>query len=500
MTLIPLVIQASQATRKHEIYFKGSDYELHVFRLTGHNPGKTLLLIGGIQGDEPGGYLSADLYSDLELETGNLIIVPRANFKSIILGERGPDGDMNRQFHEEAKPGPMREVVDKLKGLMSEADLFLHLHDGWGYYRPDYIDNLRNPNRYGQSIIADTDNFACTDGDQLQLETMAKQILEKVNAKIANEEHHLHFFNTKTTETGTAHKAMRKTATYYALRQHCLPAFGVEASKNLPSLELKILYHNLVINEFMRVMNIVPVAPRVKVPKAQLYLATIEINDQPRQVMQDTDILIRSGDKIRVTDIATSAMRGVSCDLAGQGDLNDLGEAFVINEDSQLIVRHEGQVIGSINILTDRKAPVVASTASSTATPAYSSVPDDIDRVFIVTVNNVKKVLFNNQTLTLNRYDNLNLISTFGKGKNTKDTVINFKGWVPDTTAYNNGDDRNLDIVVGKTEFMKRYSKNGNGLLFPVVAETRKGKKLGEFWVRINNTDATQISSNSFSH
>ncbi len=43
------------------------------------------MLIGRIQGNEPGGFLSADLYADMSLDTGNLIIVPRANFYSIIM-------------------------------------------------------------------------------------------------------------------------------------------------------------------------------------------------------------------------------------------------------------------------------------------------------------------------------------------------------------------------------------------------------------------------------
>ena len=59
---------------------------------------KTLLLIGGIQGDEPGGFLAADLYADLSLEKGNLIVVPRANFPSILQQKRKVNEDMNRKF------------------------------------------------------------------------------------------------------------------------------------------------------------------------------------------------------------------------------------------------------------------------------------------------------------------------------------------------------------------------------------------------------------------
>ena len=55
---LPGLVQAQK--RIHTVYFKGTDYELNVYRIYGKETGKTLLLIGGIQGDEPGGYLSVD--------------------------------------------------------------------------------------------------------------------------------------------------------------------------------------------------------------------------------------------------------------------------------------------------------------------------------------------------------------------------------------------------------------------------------------------------------
>lgn len=70
--------------RTHTVFFEGEENELHVYRINGTKPGKTLLIIGGIQGDEPGGFLAADFYADFSLETGNLIVVPRANFPSIL--------------------------------------------------------------------------------------------------------------------------------------------------------------------------------------------------------------------------------------------------------------------------------------------------------------------------------------------------------------------------------------------------------------------------------
>lgn len=488
LTLIPLTVFGKPINTEHEIFFKGSDYELHIYHIKGHKPGKTLLLIGGIQGDEPGGYLSADLYSDIELEKGNLIIVPRANLKSIILGQRAPDGDMNRQFHDEANPGPMKKVVEQLKKVMGEADLFLHLHDGWGFHRPIYIDELRNPSRYGQSLIVDTESFSCSDGEILELGKQGRDILSRVNTKISNKDHYLHFFDTKTSDTATKHKAMRKTATYYALRKHCLPAYGVEASKNLSSLKLKVLYHNLVINEFMADMGIIPITPRILVPKTQLHFAKVEINGKPQVIPEGKTLGVKKGDRIKITDITTNFPRGISCDLLGYGDLNDIGQSFTLNKDSKLIIRKEGKTIASIDIL-------ITEGDQTTSDPVLISKTKSKHRVFIVEVNGTNKALLNNETLVVNKLDVVKFIASFGDGSNSESPLINVKGWVPKSGGNNKGDDRNYNIVIGKDNFMKRYSRHGKGKTFPVIAEDTQGKKLGRVWVRIKKTDTTKLSA-----
>jgi len=43
--------------REHLVYFPNTAYELNVYKIYGKGPGKTLMLIGGIQGNEPGGFL-----------------------------------------------------------------------------------------------------------------------------------------------------------------------------------------------------------------------------------------------------------------------------------------------------------------------------------------------------------------------------------------------------------------------------------------------------------
>ena len=108
----------------HSVYFEGTDYELHIYRIYGKEPGKTLILIGGIQGDEPGGFLSADHYADISLVRGNLIVVPRANFQSIVLNRRKINEDMNRKFADDPPDNYEKKVVEILKKHLADRILF----------------------------------------------------------------------------------------------------------------------------------------------------------------------------------------------------------------------------------------------------------------------------------------------------------------------------------------------------------------------------------------
>ena len=153
--------------REHLVYFPNTAYELNIYKIKGKKPGKTLMLIGGIQGNEPGGFLSADLYADMSLDRGNLIVVPRANFYSIITNQRGPNGDMNRKFNLEDNSSTMEDqIVSILKKLINESDYLINLHDGAGYYHPTYIDKWRNPTLFGQAIVGDTEEFRIPGSNQ----------------------------------------------------------------------------------------------------------------------------------------------------------------------------------------------------------------------------------------------------------------------------------------------------------------------------------------------
>ena len=394
--------------------------------------------------------------------------MPRANLKSIILNDRGPDGDMNRQFHDNPRPNPMLKVVAKLKQLMGEADLFLHLHDGWGFHYPEYVDEQHNPKRYGQSLIADAETYTCKDGRVLKLGKLGREILARVNAQIENPKHHLHFFNTRTNDPKTPYPAMRKTATYYALRHHCLPAYGVESSKNIKSLSLRILYHNLVINAFMHHLGIVPLTPKVLIPSPRLEFAEINVNGKPKMVKNGDELRVRRGDRISVVKIGANSPRGISCDVLGHGGLNDLGHRFTITHATRILFRKESKEIGHVRL--------TLASGSERYVAGHT-------RVFVVEVNGQKRLVMEDEHLSLTPRDTLRLLSSFSDGNNAASPEINFKGWVP-KNVRNSGDDRNYLIHLSDP-LQKKFSVNRKGRLYPVVASTRSGRKLGQFYVEL---------------
>jgi len=226
----------------HDTYFKDTSHELNIYRIEGREPGPTLLIISGIH-NEPGGYLTADQFVDISLKKGRLIVVPRANFQTIIEDERGILGDMNRLFdlnEPRFENDHSMEIVSILKDLIGESDVMLNLHDGWGFFREENIDDMHNPDRLGQSIITDTDVYYVPSSDlTLQLQEIAERICAVVNEEISNEEHIFRFNNHNTFSESSTHFEQQKSATFYALQKYNILAnvsssFSKRTSYSLP--------------------------------------------------------------------------------------------------------------------------------------------------------------------------------------------------------------------------------------------------------------------------
>ncbi len=215
--------------------------------------GDTLFIIGGIHGNEPGGYFAPALFiNHYKIISGNVWVVPNLNFDSIIQNERGVYGDMNRKFAVIKDDDKDKQIVADIKKLMLEpkVDLILNLHDGHGFYRPQPKNDLFNPKAWGQAFIIDQEALAGTKYGNLG--EIASKISKKNNVVLQED---VHEFNVKNTETKDKDEAMRQSLTYFAIKNK-KPALALETSKNIADLPTKVLYQLKSFEEFMQIMGI----------------------------------------------------------------------------------------------------------------------------------------------------------------------------------------------------------------------------------------------------
>jgi hypothetical protein len=214
----------------------------------------TFLVIGGIHGDEPGGYFAASiLASHYDITSKNLWIVPNLNQASIQKNRRGIYGDMNRKFSTISKDDSDFETIQEIKKIIlsKNVSLILNLHDGHGFYREKNQGNIFNPTAWGQTCVIDQCKL-----NQNQpfgnLNTIASEIRDNINKKLLQQHHS---FNVRNTNSKFDDEAMRLSLTYFAVTNN-KPAFAIESSKNLSSLSQNVFYQLVAIEEFMKIMKI----------------------------------------------------------------------------------------------------------------------------------------------------------------------------------------------------------------------------------------------------
>lgn len=221
------------------------------YRQSGESPGPTLLVIGGVDGDEPGGFhAAATLLTRYQINRGHLWIVPNLSFRDILERQRGR---MNLQFSAAPPEARYAEDVAAIKGIMTrpQVDLILNLHDGSGFYHPKRVDKTRHPGRWGQSCVIDqafVPGAAYSD-----LKSLVENAIAGVNRAIPSG---APAFRLKNVATASAAREMpaRKSLSFFAVNSG-KAAVAVEASKTHP-VHLRTYYHLLALESFMAQMQI----------------------------------------------------------------------------------------------------------------------------------------------------------------------------------------------------------------------------------------------------
>ncbi len=236
------------------LFFTLSLSNIQLIKKENLNSDNTLLVIGGIHGDEPGGYFAASiLATNYKINSGNLWIVPNLNKQSIQRDTRGIHGDMNRKFSTIAKDDKDAQTIGEIKEIIlsKQVSLVLNLHDGNGFYRKKNQSKIFNPNSWGQTCVIDQCKLS-QEQPFGNLNDIALIMKKNMNKKLLKSHHS---FDVKNTKTKFEDEAMQLSLTYFAATNN-KPAFAIETSKNLSSLAEKVFYQLLAIEEFMKIMGI----------------------------------------------------------------------------------------------------------------------------------------------------------------------------------------------------------------------------------------------------
>ncbi len=127
------------AGSEQRLLLAGSEAETPMFASHSGLDGPRVMVLGGVHGNEPGGWLAAEEIAKWEVTRGDLIVVPRANVIATQRLVRTTDelGDLNRLYPgtpEHALPmGRMANVIVRLAREF-DVDVLLDLHESWGFF------------------------------------------------------------------------------------------------------------------------------------------------------------------------------------------------------------------------------------------------------------------------------------------------------------------------------------------------------------------------------
>jgi hypothetical protein len=194
----------------------GTRYQTPFYVKTGAQSGPTIVVIGGLHGDEPAGYLAARHLKTWKITRGKLVLVPDAHIEAIRRGVRAYPRNMNRLFPGNPNGDAMERLAFEIWDLIkqSKPDLVLTLHESRGFHADD-------PKRYGQTFTYDFP----------ELSPQFRKVAARVNTAIAPRKHHfLQFVDPFPT-----------CPTYVCWKHLKVPATSIETAKPLP-LKTRISY------------------------------------------------------------------------------------------------------------------------------------------------------------------------------------------------------------------------------------------------------------------
>jgi len=171
----PFIVAEGEQQR---LLMAGTPQETPIHIFGSGKEGPIMAILGGVHGNEPGGWLAAEQVRDaLRPQTGALLVVPRANTIATQEFVRTTDelGDLNRLYPGDPNGQPMARMAYEITETLREfhTTLALDMHESWAFYRD------RTDTQTGTAFLGQTVSSSTAPGLAL-----GRSIVEQVNGRI----------------------------------------------------------------------------------------------------------------------------------------------------------------------------------------------------------------------------------------------------------------------------------------------------------------------------
>lgn len=184
---LPVAVEATPTPRPvpaegrlERAMLPGTPWETPLYINHSGRAGSTVLVLGGVHGNEPGGWLAAEDVAGWMPTFGSLLVIPRANLLATRMLERTTTelGDLNRLYPGDPRADmPMAQMAHAILEVAREfgAGTLLDMHESWAFY----AERAQNGTAFlGQTIGA---------GRGPDSATIARTLADRANAQIARE-------------------------------------------------------------------------------------------------------------------------------------------------------------------------------------------------------------------------------------------------------------------------------------------------------------------------
>jgi len=230
---------------------EGTEWETPYYIIASDVPGPTLLVTGGVHGDEPAGFRAADEIRHWPLKRGRLIVVPRVNNPGLKAGTRALPGEpeatnnANRNFPKTGEPNQAStRIVQAVWKFIQEQriDWVVDLHEGSDFY-------VVNPKSVGSSIVF---------FDTPEMNALAKKIQKDVNATITDPKRQIVLRTVGPINGGLVRATIERTGA---------KGFCFETTYNQQPLSLRTRQHRLMVHRLMRELDMAAGDAEVMTPR-----------------------------------------------------------------------------------------------------------------------------------------------------------------------------------------------------------------------------------------